>query len=406
MKHFPQHQPAVSRRKALTAVVGALATLTGCGGGGGSIAGLSSGGTGSFTGGIVTGLGSIIVNGIRYDDSAAQLLARDDGSAFAGPLRVGMVVSVQGSAIVPAVGTTALPTATAFRISVGSEWLGPVQAVDTVNNTLTVFGATIDVLTSTVFAGTAARLADIVANRDTVEVYGYVDTASGHLQASRIEVGATAPSSYRFSGVIGAFDPNAQTFVIGGLTLAFGSAAVVPATAWGTGSFVRVTLGAAPVGATAVATAVRLVASPFAALATGNADEAELHGVINAFTSATQFSVNGVAVDARQASVSGVPALGVDVEVEGPVVGGVIVASSVKTRTTSQIEAQSFEFYGAVSALDTTARTFVLRGYSFQYTGTTVIDVTPWVTGATPYVKVEATLVNGAWVATEIQNGS
>ena len=49
--------------------------LSACGGGG-DVAGVGQGGTGAFSVGPITGLGSIIVNGIRYDDSRASISAR------------------------------------------------------------------------------------------------------------------------------------------------------------------------------------------------------------------------------------------------------------------------------------------------------------------------------------------
>lgn len=400
----PDRIHLITRRSVLVTMAGSLAALSGCGGGGGAVAGLSSGGTGSFTSGTVTGLGSIIVNGIRYDDSAASVLTRDDGTAFGQPLNVGMVVSVQGSAVTPATSATAPATATAYRISVGSEWLGPVQAIDTVANSLTLLGATVDILATTVFAGSAIRLADVVAGRDFAEIYGYVDLATGHLRASRIEVSQRAPGAYRISGKVSGLDTAARTFALGPVAIQYTASTSLPGGTWGNDSFVRVTLGTSAAGGTWVATAVQLVSAPFPALDTRDDDEAELHGAITEFSSAARFSVNGVVVDASHASFTGTPALGLSVEVQGRVSAGVIVASSVKTQTETELEAQPFEFIGAVSALDTTARTFSLKGQAFRYTSSTAISATPWTTGATPTVQVEASLVDGEWIATEIQN--
>ena len=63
----------IGRREALgfTLLCGALG-LAGCGGGSGSVAGVNSGGTGSFSIGPITGFGSIIVGAIRFDESKAR----------------------------------------------------------------------------------------------------------------------------------------------------------------------------------------------------------------------------------------------------------------------------------------------------------------------------------------------
>ena len=62
--HHP-NAPHLNRRQTLLALIG-TALLPACGGGT-DVAGVSSGGTGSFTSGTITGLGSVIVNGIRYE---------------------------------------------------------------------------------------------------------------------------------------------------------------------------------------------------------------------------------------------------------------------------------------------------------------------------------------------------
>lgn len=123
-----QSNPNFQRRTLLLGMVGSVVQLSGCGGGGSDVAGLSSGGTGSFTSGTISGLGSIIVNGIRYDDTNANKISRDDDTSFSGDLRVGMVVSIQGSPVVAATTANGTATATAYRISCGSEWEGPCQA--------------------------------------------------------------------------------------------------------------------------------------------------------------------------------------------------------------------------------------------------------------------------------------
>ena len=83
--------------RSLLALVLVAAVAVGCGGGGGStsVAGVGSGGTGSFTSGPITGFGSIIVNGIRFDESAASAsgsIKDDDGVVgSSGSLKLGMV---------------------------------------------------------------------------------------------------------------------------------------------------------------------------------------------------------------------------------------------------------------------------------------------------------------------------
>ena len=94
---------------------------------------------------------------------------------------------------------------------------------------------------------------------------------------------------------------------------------------------------------------------------------------MSAFTSATQFSVNGTPVDARAAEFpdgSAGIALGNSVEVEGNVSGGVLVATRVRVESSGQGGGGDFDVRGVVTALDTTAKTFVVRNVIISYAGT------------------------------------
>ena len=96
--------------------------------------------------------------------------------------------------------------------------------------------------------------------------------------------------------------------------------------------------------------------------------EAEVEGIITAFTSTSVFSVNGLPVDASTAFFEGNKAdvkLGARVEVEGSIVNGVLVAKKVELEEGENL--LKFELYGTPTALDTTAKTFMLRGVKVNY---------------------------------------
>ena len=105
------------------------AAVTGCGGGGTSTGSLpGTGGTGLFAMGSISGFGSVIINGIKFDDTQASV--RIDGQTLTpADLRLGMIAGVQGqrNGVDPVLGT-ALGTATA--VEVWSIALGPVSAVN------------------------------------------------------------------------------------------------------------------------------------------------------------------------------------------------------------------------------------------------------------------------------------
>ena len=384
-----------TRRTALLGIAGAVAELTGCGGGGTGVAGLSSGGTGSFTSGTITGFGSIIVNGIRYNNDTATVLTSDDSVSSNPALQLGMVVNIEGSAVTPASSATGLPTATAYRITYGSEWVGPVSNRGA--TTFDILGHTVDVLATTLFGGAVQRLSDL-SDAHFVEVYGYVDQVDGHIQASRIDVSTAPPSVYKLSGAITQINEANGTANLGQTAIAWSVPAVLP-TGLSSGDFVRVALDPTPVGAVWTATRIQRVSSPLSRLPADHDYEAEIHGSITAYSSRANFVVNGIPVNASSAQVTGVLSVGVQVEVEGSIRSGQLLATKVAVKTATQVESQEFEFYGVISSV--TAQTFVVRGETFYYDGSTS-NTSLLTRNPLPYVEVKARRTDGRWQAFEI----
>ena len=185
--------------------------LAGCGGGGD--AGPSSGGTGtappasSFAAGPITGFGSIIVNGVRFDDSSALVTDDEGGASSKDLLRLGMTANVKGGAISDD-GTGARARAT--EISVGAAVVGPVSAVNTAAKSLVVLGQTVLVLDTTVIdAGLVGGFAGIAVG-SVLEVHGTLDATTGtdHGDAARAE--AVAASGYKLRGVVAGLEHDSQ----------------------------------------------------------------------------------------------------------------------------------------------------------------------------------------------------
>ncbi len=395
-----QSNPSFKRRTLLLGMVGTVAQFAGCGGGGSDVAGLSSGGTGSFTSGTISGLGSIIVNGIRYNDDNATLISRDDGSSYGDTLKVGMVVSIQGSSVTAASTANGTATATAYRISCGSEWEGPVSNVG--GSSFDMLGLTVDVLATTVFEGAATQLTGLNTSH-FVEVHGYVDQSTGHLQASRVEVSATAPTAYKLSGVVHSWDAINRTFKLGAGTqlsnlINWNTSTLTP-TSWSDGVFVRVKMSAA---APLLATQIRLLTSPLAQLSADDERDAEIHGFISAFVSVSDFTVNGIPVNASTARIAGgTLALGVRVEIHGSISNGVLIATKVETPSNTDVATREFEFHGTVSHWDATAQTFALHGLTFGYAPGVSVQGVTMADGVR--IEIKATRTSGAWLATEIR---
>jgi hypothetical protein len=343
----------------------AAAFLISCGGG------VDSGGTGapmasSFASGPITGFGSVIVNGVRFDDTTAVVTDAAGNARSRNDLRLGMTAEVRGSAItVDAAGNS---VATARSIVFGSEIVGPVVANDLVARTFVVLGHTVDVAATTVFESSLVGGQAALALGDIVEVYARIDTASGHYAATRVERKAVA-ATFELRGVVAGLDTAARQFSLGSTRISYAGvpASGVPATL-ATGRFVRVMLSASP-GAGGVWNAIT-IADATSRIDEG--DEAKVDGLVSAFVSTTTFSVNGTVVDASSASFpngSAGIALGRRVEVEGRSVAGVLVATRVTLIAEGSGGGEEFDVSGAIVSVDALAQTFTLRNVVVSYSG-------------------------------------
>ena len=89
----PRLQP-----KLLALLMAVAGLLSACGGGGGSSSNTTTPTAATLNSGTISGLGSIVVNGVRYETVGSQVLDSDDGNtAITTPLRIGMTVSVEQS---------------------------------------------------------------------------------------------------------------------------------------------------------------------------------------------------------------------------------------------------------------------------------------------------------------------
>ncbi len=358
----PGQRSLFLRRGCGTLLVAAL--VAGCGGG------VDSGGTGapttSFASGAITGFGSVIVANVHFDDRTASVRDADGDAKSRDDLRLGMTVEARGSAIVADADGNDASTATS--IVVRSEMVGPIGANDLAAKTLMVLGQAVDITGTTVFDAPLAGGQASLAVGDVVEVYASVDPATGHYVATRVERKAGV-IAFALRGIVANLDAAARTFSIGATRIGYAgvAAADVPATL-ANGSFVRVSLGLVP-GAGGVWTALAIGdRSP----ALDDRDEARVEGLVSAFTSTVQFSVNGTPVDARAAQFPDGTvglALGRRVEVEGSTAAGVLVATRVHVISDSQESGKEFEVRGTIASLDPLARTFLVRNVTVSYSG-------------------------------------
>lgn len=348
---------------ALTVLVAAV--LAACGGGGGSTT--STAGKTSFAMGRIAGFGSIVVNGVHYDDTGAAVEDEDGDSVSSSDLKLGSVVEVDGGDVDK---SGANPTAKADHVKLISLAKGPVESVGATS--FVVLGQTIDVTATTVFDDSLSGGLGALMVGSVVKVYGTLDSTTGTYTATRVEPKASA-TTYSLRGKVSALDATAKTLTIG--TTVIDVSAVTLPSGLAVGSLVRVKLETAQVAGKWVARSVKS-----ADVRPHDSDHAEVEGTVSDFTSSTKFSVDGLAVDATNATfpdgTTGI-VLGARVEVEGAVVNGTLVATKVEVKSNAEDAASGFEVDGTISAVDATASTVTIRGVTVKYgTSTTVTNGT------------------------------
>jgi len=361
------HTPKTARTALATA---ALIVLAACGGGGGGGSDDDGGDAApqSFSTGKISGFGSIIVNGVRFDDSQATVLDDDGEARGRDDLGLGMVVEVEGGAVQNQAGS-------ASRIVMRSEIKGPVEAVDAAAGALTVLGQHVLVGSQTAFEGLAGGLAALQVG-DTVEVYAFFDAKAGVYTATRIEAESGA-DRYKLRGAVSGLDTTARTFRIGDALIDYSQVEAGRLPALADGALVRVKLQTARVGGAWVATKIDGGVREVAERA-----ETEAEGYVSDFASLASFRVNGLEVDASGASVefehgtAADVANGVRVEAEGEVSGGVLIARKLEIKDRDSRDGHDdedeheggneFELHGQLATGLSSDQRFVLRGVTVQ----------------------------------------
>jgi hypothetical protein len=309
--------------------------------------------------GTIDGFGSIYVNGIRFDTDKAEI--DNDGEIVAETtLATGMVVTVEGTVSDDGV------SGTAERVFYDAELKGQITDITATDSedskSVTVLGINVIVeRTATVFEGTVF---DTLAVNDWIEVYG-TKNVGGALIATRIEAEdeTTAQSAgIELKGsVSGVTD---SEFTLGLYTVQYATAIFEDGSVDDLieGAFVEVngTLDNDVISARRI---------EFENSQNGqdsqpdNSDDTgirrSIEGIVADFESAAAFSVRGVVVDATNARLEPSDlniANGVYLEVKGPIVDGILQATSV------ELERGDIEFYATVDNIDEASFTVTLNG--------------------------------------------
>lgn len=313
--------------------------------------------------GVISGFGSVIVNGVRFDDSRATI-TMDDAVATRDRLRVGMRVQVRGR-------IHADGTGVADSIQYNDCMQGPITALNRVQNTVAVMGQTAWVDDDTVLDGVTLRDMNSFAVGDWVEVSCVPDAATNRWRVTRMErLGAfeDGVSAIEAKGPVAGLDLAAGTFTMNGMQVDFhGVAAGDRPAGLANGMTVEVS---GRHYASGVFTADRLRDRDRDRLSRPDGEGEELEGYVSAFVSIADFVLDGQKVDASAAVIRNGTAAdiadGVKVEVEGTMSGGVLVASVVVIKLQNNLRVEA-----GLQAKDTTLSTVTLLGRTFKITADT-----------------------------------
>lgn len=319
----------MTRRLWMAAMFSALLTL-GCGGGGDQHAGLhegvGSGGTGSYASGPVTDFGSIVVNGIHFDERAARIhhVDRPGVALAAAAIKLGMTVEIDGSAVVPEAGRE---VARAYTVRIASQLLGPVDTV--AGQGFQVLGQPVRVTADTHFDETLPQGVQSLASGHLVEVHGYHDVGTDSFVATRVDRPSRHTGDYVVQGVVTQVNAAQKTARIGHVLELSTRRLSAPLTE---GAVMRMHVSPELDDFTSVGPWHALSAdsvSPFVQ-ARGDAHVEGLVGHIDP-DDGRRFQVGGVTVDATGMDCSACAALqaGARVRVRGPLTAGQLKATAV-----------------------------------------------------------------------------
>ena len=326
------------------------------------------GGSGYVSSGTITGFGSIYVNGVKFETLGSTFDVDDNTSLNENDLAIGMRVVVKGSLNPDGV------TGTASSVKYDEALQGPVTdltTVDSTNLTFTTLGKTVHVSsTGTSFDGTSFGFGTI-ENKNNVEISGYFDSAVD-LIATRIELKEKA------------FDPTTSKVEV------TGTVTNIVGTSFNLIEFPNVTIDtsttlifdglSAPSNGTLVEIEGKCTDISCTDIIAERVDresneledasQVEIEGIITRYADINDFEVNGILVDASTAQrepTTLVPSQDMLVEVEGLIVGDVLIASKI------ELEGGENKVAATATAANASTRT---------------IELTP-VTGQTIKVKID-----------------
>ena len=330
-------------------VFGATLALAACGGGGGDQVNtppVQPSPMSTVYSGPISGFGSVIVNGMRFETVGASL-SDDDGSPVRlQDLALGMSVNIDGTVD----DNTGRGRAKSLSLVHGNT--GAITSIDRSSQTITVMGLIIKTNTATAYKNVASFSA--LAVGDAVEVYGTLQSDNTVL-ATLIEK-ETGTYTNRAVGRVSNLDTKAKTFKIGSLVVNYGTATVIGTLA--EGRQIRVTATQGPVNNVLIANSIKVTDGAAYGSSVASGTFLKIKGVAEAAPINGLLTVSGTRVNVAQATYEGGTSIvaGALLEIKGTWDGTVLQASKVELERNDRDNdgyADRNELYGSVSSITT-----------------------------------------------------
>ena len=308
-------------------------TLNACGGGSSgddseTTAGI--GGTG-IVAGKITDFGSVYVNGGRFVTVNSKFIVDGNSSASQDDLALGMVVRLKAAT------ENGVYTGDAIEVVYDDEIEGPIATIPALNGTtktFDIFGQTITIdEIGTIFDGTDF---DSISQNDVVEISGFRVSAN-EIDATYVEhKGTLVPgvTQVELRGTIQGLAGTApnQSFQVDGSSITTNAMTEldVPNNTLVNDLYVEVE-GIIQADMSVIADEVEYEDDDFG----DNVDDVSLQGVVSNYISIGNFEIDGQPIDAGNAQLTPANAAsllqnGVEVEVEGDIVGGILIADELE----------------------------------------------------------------------------
>ncbi|BBO71965.1 hypothetical protein DSCA_58950 [Desulfosarcina alkanivorans] len=309
-----------------------LLTAASCGGGGEIADGGGIGGTGVVSTGSVTAIGSVWVNGVRFDTSEAGVYV---GDRFQGSGDQAVIDNLDPGRVVRVIGRlTPDGNGNADRVYYDPLLVGPVQAIDTIDDStlvLTILGQRVIVDDRTVLNNLSI---DALTTENLAEVSGFFNEVN-QIQATFLLhlADAAAPGViFTITGPVSTLNPVNRTFQINDQEIDYRQVENGQGLPSGMadGSMVTVTGQMADNGAVFIAIAI----GNYGRLGEIETDYMEIESIISAALDQNRFQLEGIPVEISPATEfaggdSEDLLAGVGLEVEGNYSAGVVFAEKI-----------------------------------------------------------------------------